>query len=425
MWRNNASRVASRMQLWGGFTYRRCIHTTKYNWSIKPYLMPAMSPTMDKGGIVYWKVKPGATFQSGDVILEIETDKAQIDVEAQDEGVLVKILRGNGAKDIPVGATIAFTAEVEDDLSAVNIDELVAKNAPEKTATTTAETSKPEPNKVKKVDTSKVVPPVKKSVATDNSLQQDANKSQVLLPSVGILLAENGISKEDALNKIKATGNNGTILKGDVLVYLGKIPEESIVGITKYVSDSTHLDLSNIEASVLTPQETSVTIDVKDTSSTNVGKKKLEPLVVEESIFIDAPVNVPFDRLHSSVRSFLQEAYQYSHESTTTEVQSDYFDPVFEELITPQPRSSRFDYSFKLMPLESEKYIEKQNNDIFNILTGSSNKSELKSSESPAESRRGYVINLEISVNDKFSDSKEKTNQFLDYVMELEDIQHM
>jgi pyruvate dehydrogenase E2 component (dihydrolipoamide acetyltransferase) len=54
--------------------------------------MPAMSPTMTEGGIASWKKQEGDSFTAGDVLVEIETDKATIDVEAQDDGVLVKII---------------------------------------------------------------------------------------------------------------------------------------------------------------------------------------------------------------------------------------------------------------------------------------------------------------------------------------------
>ena len=58
------------------------------------FTMPAMSPTMTEGNIASWKVKEGDTFSTGDVLLEIETDKAQMDVEAQDDGIVAKITVG-------------------------------------------------------------------------------------------------------------------------------------------------------------------------------------------------------------------------------------------------------------------------------------------------------------------------------------------
>ena len=65
--------------------------------------MPALSPTMTAGNIGTWQKKPGDAISPGDVLVEIETDKAQMDFEFQEEGVLAKILRDSGAKDIAVG----------------------------------------------------------------------------------------------------------------------------------------------------------------------------------------------------------------------------------------------------------------------------------------------------------------------------------
>jgi pyruvate dehydrogenase E2 component (dihydrolipoamide acetyltransferase) len=65
--------------------------------------MPALSPTMTAGNIGTWQKKPGDSIAPGDVLVEIETDKAQMDFEFQEEGVLAKILKESGEKDIAVG----------------------------------------------------------------------------------------------------------------------------------------------------------------------------------------------------------------------------------------------------------------------------------------------------------------------------------
>lgn len=65
--------------------------------------MPALSPTMTAGNIGTWQKKPGDTLAPGEVLVEIETDKAQMDFEFQEEGVLAKILKDSGEKDVPVG----------------------------------------------------------------------------------------------------------------------------------------------------------------------------------------------------------------------------------------------------------------------------------------------------------------------------------
>ncbi len=70
-------------------------------------LMPALSPTMEKGNLAKWLKKEGETIKSGDVIAEIETDKATMEVEATDEGTLGKILIAEGTADVPVNTPIA------------------------------------------------------------------------------------------------------------------------------------------------------------------------------------------------------------------------------------------------------------------------------------------------------------------------------
>ncbi|NIX77457.1 pyruvate dehydrogenase complex dihydrolipoamide acetyltransferase [Microvirga terricola] len=73
-------------------------------------LMPALSPTMEKGNLAKWLKKEGDTIKSGDVIAEIETDKATMEVEAVDEGVLAKIVVPEGSADVPVNQLIALIA---------------------------------------------------------------------------------------------------------------------------------------------------------------------------------------------------------------------------------------------------------------------------------------------------------------------------
>ncbi|MFL5216981.1 MAG: biotin/lipoyl-containing protein, partial [Microvirga sp.] len=73
-------------------------------------LMPALSPTMEKGNLAKWLKKEGDTVKSGDVIAEIETDKATMEVEAIDEGVLAKIVVPEGTADVPVNQLIALIA---------------------------------------------------------------------------------------------------------------------------------------------------------------------------------------------------------------------------------------------------------------------------------------------------------------------------
>src|SRR5579864_7249829 len=70
-------------------------------------LMPALSPTMEKGNLAKWLKREGDPVKPGDVIAEIETDKATMEIEAIDEGTLGKILVPEGTNDVPVNTPIA------------------------------------------------------------------------------------------------------------------------------------------------------------------------------------------------------------------------------------------------------------------------------------------------------------------------------
>jgi pyruvate dehydrogenase E2 component (dihydrolipoamide acetyltransferase) len=82
-------------------------------------LMPALSPTMEKGNLAKWLKKEGDAIKSGDVLAEIETDKATMEVEAIDEGVLAKIVVPEGTADVPVNDLIAIIASEGEDAKAV------------------------------------------------------------------------------------------------------------------------------------------------------------------------------------------------------------------------------------------------------------------------------------------------------------------
>jgi pyruvate dehydrogenase E2 component (dihydrolipoyllysine-residue acetyltransferase) len=99
-------------------------------------LMPALSPTMEKGNLAKWLKKEGDKVKSGDVIAEIETDKATMEVEAVDEGTLAKIVVPEGTQDVPVNDVIAVLAGDGEDVKAAGAG---AASAPPKAAAASAE----------------------------------------------------------------------------------------------------------------------------------------------------------------------------------------------------------------------------------------------------------------------------------------------
>lgn len=225
---------------------RRMFSSTSYALDAQNFTMPAMSPTMTEGNISSWKVKEGDSFSSGDVLLEIETDKASMDVEAQEDGIMAKIFVGDGSKGVKVGSRIAVIAEEGDDLESLKIPEddskavespkeNVSKDAEAKNTTTPAPTGTPE-NKRPDRDRPKTSPQ-----------GPGQNPKYPLYPAVQSLVLANSIPEEDVL-KIPASGPGGRLLKGDVLAYLGSIESDYSKKQSERIQKLGHLDLSNIKA---------------------------------------------------------------------------------------------------------------------------------------------------------------------------------
>lgn len=206
--------------------------------------MPALSPTMTEGNIASWRVKEGDKFVAGDVLLEIETDKATMDVEAQDDGIMFKILTSDGAKGVPVGARIGVIAEEGDDISTL---EVPADEGPKQQQA--SETKSEQKDQQPKTDS---IPAEDRTASGDKAAipsgkgAKASKQTYPLYPSVAQLLHQNGLDASTA-NEIPATGPKGRLLKGDVLVYLGKAKAEAAANGQAVYERLAHLDLSNVK----------------------------------------------------------------------------------------------------------------------------------------------------------------------------------
>ncbi|KAK5126753.1 hypothetical protein LTR85_009687 [Meristemomyces frigidus] len=262
-----ASRYAPR------YAARRGFRVSPRDEAAQNFTMPALSPTMTEGNIAGWRVKEGDSFSAGDVLLEIETDKATMDVEAQDDGVMVKVMQGDGSKAVKVGERIAVIAEPGDDVNSIEIPkEEAAASAGEP-----ARKDRPSPqdemagglDKTESSPSAAEGPPSSKSNAdaeaggaadTTPAVQKAESQggkarkqTYPLYPSVEHLLHENGLSKEDA-DKIPASGPGGRLLKGDVLAYLGRISKDYPAQSSARLQKLSHLDLSNIQLAKPAPK---------------------------------------------------------------------------------------------------------------------------------------------------------------------------
>ncbi|WP_417448939.1 pyruvate dehydrogenase complex dihydrolipoamide acetyltransferase [Kordiimonas sp.] len=173
--------------------------------------MPALSPTMEKGTLAKWLVKEGDKVESGDVIAEIETDKATMEVESIDDGTVAKILVDEGTDDVPVGKIIAMLAEEDEDVSDVKVptDDKKAEAAPKAEETDDAEEEKQEEVKPSSASSEKK-PEGKPSKAEGERIKAS--------PLAKRIASQEGLD----LKALDGTGPNGRIVKRDIEAALEK-----------------------------------------------------------------------------------------------------------------------------------------------------------------------------------------------------------
>jgi len=150
--------------------------------------MPALSPTMDSGTISSWNVSEGESFSAGDSLAEIETDKATMDFEAQDEGVVAKILVEAQSGDIAVGAPVIVTVEDEDDVAAFK--DFVPPETENTAADPVAEVEqvevKTEVAAVKKVETPPPPPPAATAAAVETPPPPATDEAEIVGTTIGV-----------------------------------------------------------------------------------------------------------------------------------------------------------------------------------------------------------------------------------------------
>ncbi|MCF1467799.1 pyruvate dehydrogenase complex dihydrolipoamide acetyltransferase [Agrobacterium vitis] len=168
--------------------------------------MPALSPTMEEGNLAKWLVKEGDTVKSGDVIAEIETDKATMEVEAVDEGVVAKIVVPAGTEGVKVNALIAILAAEGEDVSAAAAGG--GASAPAKAEAPKAEAPKAE-TPAAKADAPAAAPQAAPQAAAPAAASGDRVFSS---PLARRLAKEAGLD----LKAISGTGPKGRVVKSDV-----------------------------------------------------------------------------------------------------------------------------------------------------------------------------------------------------------------
>ena len=156
-------------------------------------LMPALSPTMEEGTLAKWLVKEGDRIQSGDLIAEIETDKATMEFEAVDEGIIGKLLVTEGSEGVKVNSPIAIILDDEEDLEVQEKKDITLQVEPKEQTVISAA-----------------------PLETKNPLTGVAQTSSLRIfatPLARRLAKENGVD----LGSINGSGPHGRIVKNDIL----------------------------------------------------------------------------------------------------------------------------------------------------------------------------------------------------------------
>eukprot|EP00126_Sphaerothecum_destruens_P005204 Sdes_comp18638_c0_seq1m8835 len=189
----------------------RNFHSNHFLLDTMKITMPALSPTMTEGVIVKWAKKEGEKCSAGDVLFEIETDKATMEVESSEDGVVAKILAKAGEK-VSVNTLVALLVEEGDDWKSVSVPDQAPKTTQKKETTS---------NSVSQTAQAASLNPTTAPSSSAFNLASKGTKKP-LGPAVKLLLANHGLD----VNDIVATGPQGRLLKGDVLYYLEQVPEE-------------------------------------------------------------------------------------------------------------------------------------------------------------------------------------------------------
>ena len=180
--------------------------------------MPALSPTMEEGKLAKWHVKEGDSVSSGDVIAEIETDKATMEVEAVDEGKIGKIMVAEGTDNVKVNAVIAVLLQEGEDASAIGAGGNKPAEAPKAEAKADAGTVERADAATQTAPTAKADPAPAKPAPAANSNSGSSAPAKAEGGKVFASPLARRLAKEAGIDvaAISGTGPKGRVVKSDV-----------------------------------------------------------------------------------------------------------------------------------------------------------------------------------------------------------------
>ncbi|XVF25174.1 hypothetical protein REPUB_Repub13aG0190600 [Reevesia pubescens] len=224
--KNNLSRTTMRFGIpMGGVVYSRelsCSQVPRRGFAsgadLPPHQeigMPSLSPTMTEGNIARWLKKEGDKVNPGEVLCEVETDKATVEMECMEEGYLAKIVKGDGSKEIKVGEIIAITVEEEEDIAKFKD---YSPSPSDSGAPAAKELAAPPSPKQEPVEQ-----PVSSPESKTSKLSSSPSEDRIFASPLARKLAED---HKVPLSSIKGTGPDGRIVKADIEDYLASSRKE-------------------------------------------------------------------------------------------------------------------------------------------------------------------------------------------------------
>ena len=181
--------------------------------------MPALSPTMEEGTLAKWLVKEGDEVKSGDILAEIETDKATMEFEAVDEGKIAKILVAEGTDGVKVGAPIAILAVDGEDVSAAAPKADTPAEPPKAAAA-----SAPKPDETPKAAAPAPAPVETPAAAAQPAAAAHSEGDRVKASPLARRLAQ---AQNVDLSGLQGSGPGGRIVRADVDAAVGKAPADA------------------------------------------------------------------------------------------------------------------------------------------------------------------------------------------------------
>ncbi|XWS16201.1 hypothetical protein CRYUN_Cryun34aG0064800 [Craigia yunnanensis] len=183
--------------------------------------MPSLSPTMTEGNIARWLKKEGDKVNPGEVLCEVETDKATVEMECMEEGYLAKIIKGDGSKEIKVGEIIAITVEEEEDIAKFKD---YSPSASDSGAPAATEPAAPPPKQ------EPIEQPVSSPEPKTSKPISPPSEDRIFASPLARKIAED---HKVSLSSIKGTGPDGHIVKADIEDYLASRGKEVSAPTTK------------------------------------------------------------------------------------------------------------------------------------------------------------------------------------------------